>query len=333
MRLRAVQAGLWAVAVLATLAIGGSSANAGVDNVAVCYVPRHHPSYEETISVPKKTADYLIRHTLSYLGVCADYGESAKLGDGKLRVYAQYRGNKPDAIGVIITRDVFQDLPYEPPTQGLWCYDKDENGTIDQHHECVGGYENALHFSKKFRSKVDTPFQYMLINWNPAGHPPPHIYAVPHFDVHFYLNSNEERLAIRPGPCPVLVNCEDYEKAMKQLDPKYVAPDYSYTEAVEPGMGNHMMDMTTGEWHGEEWEHSFIYGHFDAEITFYEPMVALTYFEKVLAGKAAKECFPMKLPQAYQKSGWYPTKYCIRYRANRKEVTTSLESFVYRVAS
>lgn len=44
-------------------------------------------------------------------------------------------------------------------------------------------------------------------------------------------------------------------------------------------------------------------------------------------------CYPIKQPRAWQRDGWYPTTYCMRYRENRDEVTTSLEDFVYRRAS
>jgi hypothetical protein len=44
-------------------------------------------------------------------------------------------------------------------------------------------------------------------------------------------------------------------------------------------------------------------------------------------------CFPLKLPRAWERSGWYPTEYCLRHRENRDELITSLEGFVYRHAS
>lgn len=37
--------------------------------------------------------------------------------------------------------------------------------------------------------------------------------------------------------------------------------------------------------------------------------------------------------EADQESGWYPTEYCMRYRENRKELTTTLEAFEYRQAA
>jgi len=28
-------------------------------------------------------------------------------------------------------------VPYDPPTAGLWCYDRDGNGTTDPHTDCA----------------------------------------------------------------------------------------------------------------------------------------------------------------------------------------------------
>ena len=38
------------------------------------------------------------------------------------------------------------------------------------------------------------------------------------------------------------------------------------------------------------------------------------------------------LPAAWERSGYYPTEYCIRYRPDNQETTVSLEKFVYREA-
>jgi hypothetical protein len=40
-----------------------------------------------------------------------------------------------------------------------------------------------------------------VINWMPEGHPSPMVYTVPHFDFHFYMIPNAERLNIVLGGC------------------------------------------------------------------------------------------------------------------------------------
>ncbi len=300
--------------------------------VAVCLAPTVRSGIEVNLTVPPKVADVLVRRTASYLGVCASYGQRARMGDGTIRAFSQSHKGVPHTIGLVMSRSALAGLPRHPPTAGLWCHDVNNDGKTDQHTECTGGYEYPLRLSDEFRARVDTPFQYVLMNWNPAGHLPEHIYDRPHFDVHFYLNSNEERLAIRPGPCGMLVNCDDWEVGRKPLPARYLPADYSDFGAVEPGMGNHLIDLTGPELNGEPFTHTFIYGSYDGRLTFYEPMVTEQWYRDVASGAAPGGCFPIKQPQAWQAGGWYPTQYCVRHRQNRSEIVTTLEGFVRRAA-
>lgn len=301
--------------------------------VPVCHVPTHESDRAETLHLPQQAVDALIRRSLSYPGPCAEYGQSAHRGDGTLTSYSQVDADgAPVAIGMAMSEETLQGLPYDPPTAGLWCYDKDDDGALDEMTECTGGYEDALHLGEEFRDEVDTPFEYVLMNWNPKGHMPPGVYDRPHFDVHFYMTPNQERVAIRPGPCNVLVHCDDYEKGKDLPDERYLHPDFADLDAVEPAMGNHLTDLTSPEHHGEEFTHTFIYGVWDDEVTFYEPMVTHALYSGLVDGTVDEACHEIKQPAAWQESGWYPTEYCMRYRANREELTTTLEAFEYRKA-
>jgi hypothetical protein len=126
----------------------------------------------------------------------------------------------------------------------------------------------------------------------------------------------------------LLVNCDDFEKGVKPLPEGYMPQDYSNVGAVESRMGNHLVDLTYGEWTGETFTETWIYGAYDGELTFWEPMITLTYLES-----KPFMCKSLKLPQKYADAGYYPTEYCIRYRAERKDFTVSLEGFVYRDAN
>lgn len=323
---------LVAPAAVAAQGPDGDATGGPRNRVPVCLVTQADPDRERTVTVSPAAARLLVRLTLSYEGPCAEYGESAPRGNGTLTAYSQAHQGRPVAVGLVMTEDVLEGLPYDPPTAGLWCYDKDGDGEIDPMHECAGGYEDALHLGERFRTEVDSPFTYVLTNWNPMGHMPPGVYDKPHFDVHFYLNDNEERLAIRPGPCNVLVHCDDYPKGKNLPDERYLHPDFADLDAVEPAMGNHLVDTTAPEHHGEPFTHTFIYGIWDGEVTFYEPMVTHAWYQGLVDGTIEDSCFPIKQPQAFQRSGWYPTSYCIEFRENRHELTTSLQDFVYREA-
>lgn len=327
-----IRAAALALLMFAALLVPAQAGQATTE-VTVCQVRRSAPQHEVTVRVPQHTADALLRNSLSYPGPCAEYGERADLGNSGPTAYTQREGSVPKAIGVVFRRGSLDGLPYHPPSAGLWCYDKDGDGTTDPHTECAGGYEHALHLSPAFKRKVDTPFTYVLSNWNPHGHNPEGVWNVPHFDIHFYVNDNAERLAIRPGPCPVLVNCDDY-KLGKILPPaKYVAPGYVDVDALEPAMGNHLIDPNSPEFNGAPFTHTFLYGVWNGHITFYEPMVTLAWYEGLRKRTIKDRCFPITLPSAWERKGWYPTAYCLRYRPNRDELTTSLENFVYRHAT
>ncbi|MEE6286103.1 hypothetical protein V2J52_00365 [Georgenia sp. MJ173] len=306
----------------------------GFELVTLCLATRAGPQAERTVEVPGLAARVLLRVTRSYEGPCAEYGQSAERGEGTMTAYSQTDDDgKPVSVGVAFTAGVLDGLPYDPPTAGLWCFDKDDDGEVDPMGECAGGYEDALELGEHFQQDVDSPFTYVLTNWNPHGHMPPGVYDLPHFDVHFYMTPNAERLDIRVGPCEVLVHCDDYPLGKDLPDDKYLAPDFADLDAVEPAMGNHLVDLTGPEHHGEPFTHTFIYGVWDDEVTFYEPMVTHEWYSGLVGGDVADQCFGIKQPAAWQESGWYPTEYCMAHRENRDELTTSLEGFVYRDAS
>lgn len=213
----------------------------------VCLVTTEAAGHELTLRLPSAVVDRLVEHTRSYRGPCAEYGERAELGDGELIAYSQAVGSRPVSVGLIMTDGGLDGLPHDPPTDGTWCFDKDGDGTIDPTTECTGGYESQLELGAEFRREVETPYTYVLANWNPHGHIPLGVYDRPHFDVHFYVNEDAQRTAIRPGPCPQLVNCDDYEPGKRLPEAKYLAPDVADVNAVEPGMGNHLVDPTAPE--------------------------------------------------------------------------------------
>ncbi|WP_084615028.1 hypothetical protein [Nakamurella lactea] len=300
---------------------------------ALCFVSSDRPDREHTIHLPAEVANLLVRITLSYRGPCADYGQSAPRGKGTLTAYSQSEHGRPSAIGLVFPDRTLIGLPTDPPSDGQWCFDKNADGTTDPMTECTDGYGSTLQLSEHFKSSVDTQFTYLLINWNPMGHPPMHVYDSPHFDIHFYLNANSERLKIRTGPCGELVNCDDFELGKVLPPAKYNPPKYEFTGAVAPGMGNHLINTDAPEFHGQPFTHSWIQGTWNGKVTFYEPMVTKAWFAGLIDGTRPSRCFPIPPAQAVQAGGWYPTRYCLRHRDNRHEITASLEDFDYRQAA
>ncbi|MGI8781324.1 MAG: hypothetical protein ACR2L8_14380 [Solirubrobacteraceae bacterium] len=317
--------GFVALTVMVTPASASSPAGG---STTICLDPGQRAEQERTVRVAARVGALLLAHTPSYLGPCFAYGEARTLGDGTVRAYVQTDRSAPRAVGVVFPRSAMGGLP-SAPHDGHNCYDVDGNGAIDVHHECVGGHEHELSLPET----AATPFKWVLANWNPVGHHPPGIYNVPHFDFHFYMQSLAERNAIGMGPCAELVSCGDFERATVPVPDAYRPQDHVDVGAVQGAMGNHLLDLTGPEFNGEPFTHTFIYGAFDGSISFMEPMITTAWFDDLYEGRRQNRCFPMKLPQAWEESGWYPTEYCVRYRPNRSDFTVSLEGFVYRTAT
>ena len=84
-------------------------------------------------------------------------------------------------------------------------------------------------------------------------------------------------------------------------------------------MGAHWIDLLAPEFNGGTFTRTFIYGSFDGEFTFYEPMLTLDY----LLSKPS-ETIPIRVPGAFQKDGYHPTDYRIRYDAKSREYTIAI---------
>jgi len=254
------------------------------------------------------------------------------MGDGYLRTATVTRDERPLALGVTFPATALSSLPQEV-SDGKHCFDKNGDGVADLHTECAVGHEHVLDLPTGFAQRIDSPFGWALVNWNPEGHPPPEVYDVAHFDVHFYIQPLWERNNIDPGPCPILIDCADYEQAIKPVPEQYVPSEFEDVGAIEAAMGNHLVDVTGPEFQGEPFTHTWIFGAYGGEITFYEAMITKEWFDRQRAGRAPSRCAPIKQPLAWQVAGWYPTRYCMEYRENRDDFVVSLEGFVYREAS
>ena len=259
------------------------------------------------------------------------YGEARRLGGGFAQLYAELdAAGEPRVIGVSFDQGMLAGLPSMPNAFSR-CFDKDGDGRIADHGECNGDYELRFALPQELAARGLTPFQWVSVNWNPMGHPAPAppVWAVPHFDFHFYIMPEDAVAGIRPGPCSELIDCDDFQRAQIPVPAQYIHADHVDVGAAVPAMGNHLIDTKTPELviAGREFTHTFIFGAYDGQITFYEPMITLAYLET-----RPDLCVPIKQPQAWQTEGYYPTTYCIRYLAGDERYTVSLEEFVHRTA-
>lgn len=232
-------------------------------------------------------------------------GDSKALGNGTVRswVRTDASGN-PEAVGVTLTEAVLTNLP--------------QQAVGHKAHRAMG--ETAL----ALPDNVETPFNHISFDWNPQGHEPPGLYDLPHFDVHFYMITQAERDAINPA------NADFEAKAAARPAEALIPAGYIQTPGAVPRMGAHWLDAATPELNGQVFTKTFIFGFFDAKMSFFEPMITKAYLESVrdMSGQAVTTAIPQ--PLQFAQPGYYPTQYTIRYDATEKEYTVALEGMTRR---
>lgn len=216
------------------------------------------------------------------------WGDALEMGEGEVRTYVTHSGDGVSALGLYFTAGTWEGLP--SPEE-----------------------EPHAHFALDFPAAAGaTPFVWAGVDWAPEGHPPVEVYDVPHLDVHFYLVDQETVHAIPPDA--------DYQVA---LAADQHPPGYVRSNEVVPMMGEHLVDPTAPEFQGEPFTHTFIWGAYDGNLTFYEPMVTVDYLTDLTDGERAD----IAMPEAFAQAGEYPTKYAIRYLSEYDAYTVSLECF------
>lgn len=256
-------------------------------------------------------------------------GTPSNLGNGTVASYVEFdQSGAPRAIGVVFSASALNELP-TALSDGHRCFDANNDGVIDTATECAAWHERVLPVPSEASRRPDVPFKWALLNWNPKGHIPPGVFDKPHFDVHFYIEPIENIFALQRGTCGLeFLRCDQYALARKPVPSNYVPSNFQDVGAAAPAMGNHLLDPTTPEFHGEPFTRHWIYGVYDGRVIFYEEMVARSY---LLTKPDA--CFPIQSPDAVALTGYYPTRSCIRYTPAKDEYTVSMENFLLRQAS
>jgi hypothetical protein len=183
-------------------------------------------------------------------------GPKEKLGDGYMQHFTVFDGDTPQEYFLELDASMVETLTTTFPESGPasdGMYDI-YNSAGDLIWPCCG-FETALEpFSGKRFKKM--PFDHLVSNFNPSGHGPPGIYTVPHFDFHWYIIDNEDRLSvelpktweetcgvIEASLFPVPLSCEDRDRSMEpvpadEIQPLHCTPVPGGT--AEPAMGNHL---------------------------------------------------------------------------------------------
>ncbi len=232
---------------------------------------------------------------LSNSGYNTFYGPVVQMGNGHLRSWINITrdDNIPLAIGIEFTGPSLNNLPTDP----------------------LNFAANTFVLKLHQKAKDVTPYDHIMVNWEPTGHEPPGIYDVPHFDMHFYKISVAERLAITgvPGLAPPA---------------GYLPAAYVIQAATVPQMGTHWIDPSSPELPPtlSPFTYTFIYGSNNGKTIFNEPMITRAF---MLSGASVSKAFPQPLLFTPNNT-YYPTVYKIWKNTENDRHYVALTDFVWR---
>ncbi len=150
---------------------------------------------------------------------------------------------------------------------------------------------------------------HLTINWEAAGHPPA-TYLVPHFDFHFYLISQEERLAI---------DCTRLEKATElpagyTMPDEHLPPDLAAIVGLDtlvgvcvPEMGMHALSEVEMN-ATEPFDGAMVIGYYEKRPIFLEPMISRAFLLE-------RRSFELPVPAVPGLEGRQPTAFRADYDA------------------
>lgn len=221
------------------------------------------------------------------------YGPAQHVGNGVARAFVMMtHDGTPQSIGVRISEKGLENLP-----------EADEHGFGPTY---TLGIPNQAE---------DLPFDHIDLNYNPHGHPAPGIYTFEHFDFHFYMISVEQKMTMT-----------DPEVGLLLPDESLWPDNYTSEDEFVPFMGNHWVDFDGTDWTiPGSFTKTFIYGSYDAEFIFYEPMITVAHLQDKIESTNAFP--PLK---EFAEPGYYPSSYSIEHDSKRKEYVISLGDMIWR---
>lgn len=264
------------------------------------------------------------------------YGPAQSLGNGTVRSYITVdpkNNNVPLEIGVALSETAMDNLPAAPAMASMTDHSAHANMAAMMHMYLLD-----------LPAQNPTPYKFVQFDWNPAGHEPAGVYDLPHFDFHFYTVSKAVRSAILPTDPQYATKAANYP-AQDLRAPFYIdaaTPAGAPPAAVAvPEMGVHWLDVRSPELQAmagkpedfKPFTKTFIYGSWNGEFIFDEPMITKAYLmSKKTEIDAAKrdEVIPVSTPAKWAKPGYYPNAYRITYDAAAKEYRVALTQLVAR---
>ena len=153
------------------------------------------------------------------------------------------------------------------------------------------------------------------LQWHPMGHPPAHVYDVPHFDVHFYTITESVRRGVLPNT-----------PGAKVMPAKKILPPNGLLDPeVIPGMGMHDVPKSSPEFNKGKFAVTPILGYWNGNLAFFEVMFTKDF---IALKRGMVGAFPQ--PASVKQHGAYPTKYSVKFDKAQDEYEVALTDFVQR---
>ncbi|MBA3899006.1 MAG: DUF5602 domain-containing protein [Bacteroidetes bacterium] len=230
----------------------------------------------------------------------------ATMGAGTVYSWVNFdKNSNPLSFGLTLNDAALTNLPVS-----------NNNNSGHNHH-------NSIELTLPSEANLITPFNHIVIDWNPDGHEPKPIYAAPHFDFHFYMMTSADRKKIPSY-------AQDSTGFSNRPSSEYFPPNYFNPPLVvssDPQMGTHWVDANSPELQpGGVFTETFVYGSFNGKVNFIEPMITYDFFKNITEWSRT-----IPQPAKVQLSGYYPTKLSISHLNG--EYILSLEDLIYREAN
>lgn len=177
------------------------------------------------------------------------------------------------------------------------------------------------------KAKQLTPFDHLGLNWQNHGHPANPKFLAKHFDIHFYMISVEDRLAILPWSLATNVAFNNPPIGDLYIPSDYVKAPGSGSAAAQ--MGKHWLPLSARD-PNFFFDKIMVYGTYDWKFIFVEPMITLDY---LLSTNLNSRNNSYTQPILFEKAGYYPTMYNIYRDPKTGNTNITLSGFNYQVAT
>jgi len=277
--------------------------------------------------VTSNTSASLDRAGFDQAGAHRQYGAAQRVGNGTVRTYIvtdQKNAGRPLEVGVALSEQALEGLP--APV------------------ESTDPMANMHMYTLELPARNPTQYKFVQFDWNPKGHEPDSVYTYAHFDFHFYTVPVEVRNSILPSDPQYAAKAANYP-APEYRPPFYLdaatAANAPAAAVTIPMMGLHWLDVRspelqklTGNPAGyRQFTKTFIYGTWDGQFIFDEPMITRAYIlEKKTATdpSVVDEVVPVPTAQKYSPAGFYPSAYRITWDAQQKEYRIALTQLSWK---